>query len=609
MIKKIKSKLGISNIDLYLIILIFASGSFLRLLHLGRRSVHHDESLHGYYSWALSVGNGFEHNPLMHGPLWFHINALIFFILGDSNYMLRLAPAIIGSLIVISPFLFIKLIGKKAAYCTSFLIIASPIFLYFSRFARNDILIALTMILSIYYIFSYVSNSKENKLNLLAISSLLSIGFCIKETQYIFVLLIVSYSFFCSKWNPLYTIRKFKLKYSQKWSDIFILVFTLSLPLAGPITGIFDKYTNLTMTSSADSIRVGMPEGNSIYFAIGLTLILFLISSYIGYKWRKLEWVKAALLFWFIYLFFFTTVGSNLNGFSSGIWQSLGYWVAQQDVGRGSQPWYYFLIVLSSYEFLAIFLLIIGLFQYKKLSSSLNKFLVFWLIFNLVIYGIASEKMPWLTINILMPIIFISGISLEKIIFSNIKNKNIHALIIVLIILFGIVTLKVSIDSSFNKPDYPDEIMVYTQTSSNVHNLIQKIILHSDENDSLSIAIDTSEGFTWPWAWYLRNYNVTYINLSADKGLTNNEFENFDFIILNTKFDDVFLEKIDTNEFNIINLPFRQWYPENYRLNSLNEFVKYIGNVENYNNILRGVIFKDSVKSVGKNEITVLTKK
>jgi predicted membrane-bound mannosyltransferase len=245
-------------------------------------------------------------------------------------------------------------------------------------------------------------------------------------------------------------------------------------------------------------------------------------------------------------------------------------------VGRGSQPWYYFLIVLSSYEFLAIFLLIIGLFQYKKLSSSLNKFLLFWLIFNLVIYGIASEKMPWLTINILIPIIFISGISLEKIIFSNIKNKNIHALIIVLIILFGIVTLKVSIDSSFNKPDYPDEIMVYTQTSSNVHNLIQKIILHSDENDSLSIAIDTSEGFTWPWAWYLRNYNVTYINLSADKGLTNNEFENFDFIILNTKFDDVFLEKIDTNEFNIINLPFRQWYPENYRLNSLNEFVKYI---------------------------------
>ena len=106
MIDTLKNKLGIEKNDIYFISIFFFIASLLRLIYLGSRSVHHDESLHGYYSWALSIGNGYEHNPLMHGPLWFHLNAFIFFIFGDSNYMLRFLPAIIGSLVVISPFLF-----------------------------------------------------------------------------------------------------------------------------------------------------------------------------------------------------------------------------------------------------------------------------------------------------------------------------------------------------------------------------------------------------------------------------------------------------------------------------------------------------------------------
>ena len=146
MIRKIKNKLDLSNTDIFIIGIFLLIAGFLRLLYLGDRSVHHDESLHGYYSWALSIGNGYEHNPLMHGPLWFHLNALIFFIFGDSNFMLRLLPAVAGSLVVISPFIFTKHIGKKAAWCTSLLLLLSPILLYFSRFARNDIILTLTMI-------------------------------------------------------------------------------------------------------------------------------------------------------------------------------------------------------------------------------------------------------------------------------------------------------------------------------------------------------------------------------------------------------------------------------------------------------------------------------
>ena len=36
-----------------------------RLWDLGSRALHHDESLHAFYSWQLFEGRGFEHNPIL----------------------------------------------------------------------------------------------------------------------------------------------------------------------------------------------------------------------------------------------------------------------------------------------------------------------------------------------------------------------------------------------------------------------------------------------------------------------------------------------------------------------------------------------------------------
>ena len=50
-------------------------------------------------------------------------------------------------------------------------------------------------------------------------------------------------------------------------------------------------------------------------------------------------------IFYSIYILFFTTVFSNGGGLTSGFVGSLGYWMEQQSVERGSQPWYYYLIL------------------------------------------------------------------------------------------------------------------------------------------------------------------------------------------------------------------------------------------------------------------------
>ena len=147
-----------------LIILIVIVISFIsRFIFLDSRAVHHDESLHGYYSWLLSNGFGYTHNPLMHGPLNFHLNALVFIIFGDNDFSLRIAPAFAGILVVLSPFLFIKIIGRHSSALISILLLISPTMTYFSRFARNDIYVALVSIILIFQIFKYLNEGGEKK--------------------------------------------------------------------------------------------------------------------------------------------------------------------------------------------------------------------------------------------------------------------------------------------------------------------------------------------------------------------------------------------------------------------------------------------------------------
>ncbi|MFM8594002.1 MAG: hypothetical protein ACKOCK_06400, partial [Chloroflexota bacterium] len=42
----------------YIVIFIFAVGT--RFWDLGSRALHHDESLHAYFSWRFAQGNGYE---------------------------------------------------------------------------------------------------------------------------------------------------------------------------------------------------------------------------------------------------------------------------------------------------------------------------------------------------------------------------------------------------------------------------------------------------------------------------------------------------------------------------------------------------------------------
>ena len=63
----------------------------MRLWDLGSRALHHDESLHAYFSWEFSEGRSFVHDPMMHGPFQMEATAAVFYFLGDGISAIRRA--------------------------------------------------------------------------------------------------------------------------------------------------------------------------------------------------------------------------------------------------------------------------------------------------------------------------------------------------------------------------------------------------------------------------------------------------------------------------------------------------------------------------------------
>ncbi|MFL2784491.1 MAG: flippase activity-associated protein Agl23, partial [Dehalococcoidia bacterium] len=145
--------------------------------------MHHDESLHAFHSWQLSEGLGLIHNPMMHGPLQMELTAGIFFLFGDSDFTARLIYVLAGSLLTLMPFLFRSSLGRTGGVITSLLFAISPALLYFSRFARNDILMAVFTFGIIVAMWKYLETSKVKYLYFF--TGLLALSFGTKESAYL----------------------------------------------------------------------------------------------------------------------------------------------------------------------------------------------------------------------------------------------------------------------------------------------------------------------------------------------------------------------------------------------------------------------------------------
>src|SRR5690606_15251384 len=131
--------------------------------------------------------------------------------------------------------------------------------------------------------------------------------------------------------------------------------------------------------AEAGGLEVGFVTLQALDVAFFVSAGLVAIGGGVGFvlwDWRR--WLIAAGVSWGLFAFLFTTYLTNWPGFASGLWQSLGYWIAQQDVARGGQPWYYYFMLLSVYEYLPVIVGAITAVFVIRRRDPFGVFLVFW---------------------------------------------------------------------------------------------------------------------------------------------------------------------------------------------------------------------------------------
>jgi uncharacterized protein (TIGR03663 family) len=265
-----------------------------------------------------------------------------------------------------------------------------------------------------------------------------------------------------------YSLRRHRTPMALTFSpatEMVILLATLILPWVSPFLIKALGYDPLNYTTGI------VPTLSVVAASIGMAAV-------VGLLWNPRRWLISAGIFTAIFVVLFTTMFTNGQGIATGVIGSLGYWISQQEVARGGQPWYYYLLIVPLYEFLPLLLalpvVLAAFVQRNKVSLALGAlsllllaawillalnadaaeragmiykavagaamaviliaagwgglsrhprnnqlflaFLPFFILFSWVAYTIAGEKMPWLATSITLPMAIAGGWTLGRLV-------------------------------------------------------------------------------------------------------------------------------------------------------------------------------------------------
>lgn len=517
-------KFSLENLIITIIILLAVVSRFY---NVDLRVMSHDEVNHVVPSYDLYEGRGYRHDPVTHGPLQFHMIALSYFLLGDSDFSSRV-PAVLFSIATVAVVMlaFRRYLGRAGGIIAGFLFLISPYLLFYGRYTRNEAFVALWGVLIIYAALRYLE--KGDTFSLYLMTAVTVLNYCTKEVSFIYsaqLLLFLAFVFILGisklSWESREARNRFIILVGVALAFIILALgvsafqakeatsaaaippqaegsaavttaplesgiekMWVFLPLAiGGLAGVFAavyliKSLGWKAIRSLRSFDLLILQGTLILPQLSAFLIkmvgwdpldysdtgrihtaiiivlFFAISMVIGWWWNWRLWLGNAAVFYAIFTVFYTTFFTNGDGFFTGLVGSLGYWLSQQGVQRGSQPLYFYaLIQIPMYEYLPAIGTLLALFfgaRYNRwatipgISPAFQPegdesgtdeasvpagkkaalvsvetetspkvptlaLLLFWSVTSLAAYSVAGEKMPWLTVHIVLPMLLAGG--------------------------------------------------------------------------------------------------------------------------------------------------------------------------------------------------------
>nr|WP_281069292.1 flippase activity-associated protein Agl23 [Methanomicrobium sp. W14] len=514
-------------------LLLFVIALLLRFLFLDLKLLHHDESIHAWFSLRLLEYGTYSYDPTYHGPFLYYVTAGVFSLLGASDLTTRIVPSLLGSLVILLVYPIYKLgyLDRAQTIIVALFLAISPDMVYFSRFLRNDIFIVFFTLVLLIALLYYIERKELKYAVLAAVAAGLSMS-C-KENVPIIILIFGIYL--------LYIVLKKKFVLPKRWIlHLAVFVFVTAGIMAAFYSS-FGMQPEVLLNGPYDALShwIAMHEeqrlGGPFYFYIILFLLyelpIFILAvsgvlDFVRFKTKKselladdffeepevsvepAEYVSSDLL-----------ASGELNedtgeGPKTGVDRaeeaSLTYPAEAVDtVDKESSPG----CVADS--------LCESVLNKKKDPSEpkpvntknreFTRFCIFWMLTSLVVYAYIGEKVPWLILHQLLPMIFVSVYCLRRW-----KIWLTCAGVLFLIVM----TMHVA----FTPADISEPI-VQVQNSEDLRDVMK----YMDSAQHVVLGNDVE----WPFVWYYMQKSSPELTYYGDSGYDSDVGpENFDVIIL-----------------------------------------------------------------------------
>ncbi len=496
------------------LIILFAVALLLRFLFLDLKLMHHDETIHAWFSVNL-LNNGifsYNYDPTYHGPFLYYVTAGMFGLLGAGDLVGRIIPSLLGSLTVLLVYPIYKLgyLNRWQTVVAAIFLTISPSFVYFSRFLRNDIfLIFFTMILLIGIL--YYLERKELKYILIA-SVAAGLAMSCKENMPIVLGIFGLYLF--------WLVYSGKVSLPKNWIRDFILGVVIMCGIMALFYSSFGANPGMIIEGPFNAIahwssmhgqqRLGGP----FFFYIILLLLYELpililgalgLLGFILHKEKKESIPSASSdseqCIVDEYDLFDEPQTAAEESSSSDKYDS-----SAEINCDGKHPSFIekiqSILKTGSVGFAV---------PIVDKNREFTRFCIFWMLFSLVVYAYLGEKVPWLLLHQLLPMIFVAVYDLSKL----------KAVIVCLGIVFlGIMMLH----TSFNPADIP-EPMMQVQNSEE----LREVFMYMDNASKIGI----SNEVRWPFVWYYQSDYPKKISYYSDPGYNKDIGpEDYDLIIV-----------------------------------------------------------------------------
>jgi uncharacterized protein (TIGR03663 family) len=513
----------------------------LRLLWLGHGPFSHDEAIHANFSLHFA---DYKYDPIYHGPLLYHLIATNFWLFGDSDFMARLAPALLGIAMLVVVLATRRWLGARAMLCSLALLVISPVITTYSRHLIHDslvMLLTLGAVICFQTARDHPSTTWRGRWARIGVTSMLALMLTTKANAFFILAMLLSFwvSYKASGllrgerkatwpfWVPLLALLAVALvsiviNREVHWHERFFSLFCVaSVLVVWEWMRRTPEYSHPAAADGAVDETVKTSDGaRNLWHWITPWLCaaagFFLFAFFYGHGYLWLSDPSAISRYW-----------GDVVGPDSAIPKMLRYWGGQQANPRLPGRHDYYIVLMTLYELPIALAGLCGLVYLCRHRSPFTDLLIWWALTSFVLYSLANEKVPWLMTHIMLPVALLAGTWIaqhwEQFVESNADAANrrtsstrhvgspVKTWSIVAGVTGAVFLLRNLSATNFERPADRREPMFYAQATEDFRDKLMNG-LRDTAPSYANIWVHPDK--SWPLVWYMRS-TAPYMGQSA----------------------------------------------------------------------------------------------